>query len=289
MLNKIDNSVIRALAIDLDGTALLPDSSMGERTVQCLKKLMSKGIQVIICTGRATEASQRYYNAIGAQGPMVFFNGAEVVDVPSIKIVSSKLLDLEIVSFGIDLARKMDVHFHVFLPMLSSEPDQKGEGSRWNMLLVEKNDAETEMYFKHTGIQPVVVDIKVEIARLGVQGCPKVMFITDPALHGEIRQKLLERFGSRIYMARSFPTFLEVMNAGVSKGEGLKTAMACRGLKPEEVIACGDEENDLPMFSVAGFSAAPSSAKEAVRQAADFVFGPNAEEGLAAFLEEVFG
>jgi len=79
------------------------------------------------------------------------------------------------------------------------------------------------------------------------------------------------------------------MAAGVSKGEGLKTVMACRGLKPEEVIAFGDEENDLPMFVAAGFSAAPSSAKENVRQAADFVFGSNAEEGLAIFLEELFG
>jgi len=54
------------------------------------------------------------------------------------------------------------------------------------------------------------------------------------------------------------------------------------------LIAFGDEENDLPMFNVAGFSAAPSSAKEIVRQAADFVFGSNAEEGLAAFLEDLF-
>jgi hydroxymethylpyrimidine pyrophosphatase-like HAD family hydrolase len=64
--------------------------------------------------------------------------------------------------------------------------------------------------------------------------------------------------------------------------------MECRGLKPEEVFAFGDEENDIPMFDVAGFSAAPSNAREKVRQAADFVFGSNAEEGLAAFLEKMF-
>jgi FMN hydrolase / 5-amino-6-(5-phospho-D-ribitylamino)uracil phosphatase len=65
--------------------------------------------------------------------------------------------------------------------------------------------------------------------------------------------------------------------------------MDCRGLKPREVIAFGDEENDLPMFGVAGFSAAPSSAKEKVRNAADFIYGSNAEEGIVAFLEGVFG
>jgi hydroxymethylpyrimidine pyrophosphatase-like HAD family hydrolase len=114
------------------------------------------------------------------------------------------------------------------------------------------------------------------------------MFICDSSLHDEIRQKMSGRFGDSIYITRSHPTFLEILNAGVSKGEGLKIAMNCRGLKPEEIIAFGDEENDLPMFSVAGFSAAPSNAKEKVRQAADFVFGSNTEEGLATFLENLF-
>jgi hydroxymethylpyrimidine pyrophosphatase-like HAD family hydrolase len=115
------------------------------------------------------------------------------------------------------------------------------------------------------------------------------MFISDPALHDEIRKKLLDRFGDRIYVARTFPNFLEVMDARVSKGAGLKTVMEYRSLEPEALIALGDEENDLPMFGVAGFSAAPANAKEKVRAAADRVFASNAEEGLAAFLEEVFG
>jgi hydroxymethylpyrimidine pyrophosphatase-like HAD family hydrolase len=92
-----------------------------------------------------------------------------------------------------------------------------------------------------------------------------------------------------VYVAQTYPTFLEVMNAGVSKGEGLKIAMKYRGLKPEQVIALGDEENDLPMFSVAALSAAPANAKEKVRLAADRVFTSNAEEGAAVFLEDIFG
>jgi hydroxymethylpyrimidine pyrophosphatase-like HAD family hydrolase len=48
-----------------------------------------------------------------------------------------------------------------------------------------------------------------------------MMFIVEPALHDEIRKKMIDRFDRRIYVARTFPTFLEVMNAGVSKGAGL--------------------------------------------------------------------
>jgi hydroxymethylpyrimidine pyrophosphatase-like HAD family hydrolase len=42
------------------------------------------------------------------------------------------------------------------------------------------------------------------------------------------------------------------------------------------------------MFSVAGFSAAPSNAKDIVKAQADFVIGSNAEDGVAAFLEDFF-
>ena len=275
----IDPQTIKALAIDLDGTALLPDNSLGDLTVKCLKKLIARGIQVIISTGRAVESSQRYYSAIGAQGPMVFCNGAVVADVPDVKIIASSLMDLEVVDYGLDLARSMNIHFQAFFPPSVTQ---------WGTLLFDKMTPEGEMYHKHTGIVPVVTDMKAAIAAPDMSGCIKAMFITDPALHDTLRHKMLDRFGSRIYISRTYPTFLEIMNAGVSKGEGLKTVMECRGLRPQEIIAFGDEENDLPMFSVAGFTAAPSSAKDKVRQAADFVFGANADEGLAKFLEELF-
>jgi len=284
MQKEIDVSKIKALAVDLDGTALMPDTSMGERTVRCLKSLVDRGIQVMLCTGRAIESSQRFYSAIGATGPMVFFNGAEVAEVPNVKVISSNLLGSDVIDYGLDLARSMDIHFQVFFPPRETPL----QGASWEALLIEKQRPEAEMYRNHTGIVPVVTDLKAVLAEPGTKGGFKAMFICDRSLHDEIRRKMKGRFGDSIYMANSYPSFLEIMNAGVSKGEGLKTAMKCRGLKMEELIAFGDEENDLPMFGVAGFSAAPSSAKEKVREAADFVFGSNAEEGLAAFLEELF-
>jgi Cof subfamily protein (haloacid dehalogenase superfamily) len=284
MQKKINPSAIKALALDLDGTTLLPDTSLGDKTVQCLKKLMAGGIQVILSTGRAVEASSRFYTALGAEGPMVFCNGAEVAEVPHIKLISSNLLGFDVVDFGIDLARSMDVHFQALFPP---------EEGQWEALLIEKERPESEMYYRHTGITPVVTDMKAAIAQAAIatpqqKGVVKAMFIAEPAVLAEVRPKLAERFGASIYITGSYPTFLEMMNAGVSKGAGLKTVMECRGLKPEEVLACGDEENDLPMFAVAGFSAAPCTAKERVREAADFIFGPPAEEGLAAFLDKLF-
>lgn len=289
MSKKPDPELIKALAIDLDGTTLLPNTTLGERTLDCLRGLISIGKQIIIATGRSVESAERFRAAMGAEGPMVFFNGAEVVDVPSNKILYENLLEMDVVDFGTEIARDMGVHYQVYLPAgISPDTGVKDPNQKWEALLIDRYSSEAEMYLKHTNVIPVVKDLKNVAAKGGLKGCVKGMFIADPGRHDEIRRRMYERFGDRISVFRSFPTFLEVINSGVSKGDGLKIAMRHRGLKPEEVIAFGDEENDISMFAEAGFSAAPVSAREKIREVADAVYGSNAEEGLAAYLEKLF-
>jgi len=289
MRKKIDPDKIKALAIDLDGTTLLPDAVLGERTKNCIRKLLSNGMQIIISTGRAVEASEKYRSAMGARGPMVFFNGAEVVDVPSCKLLHADLIGLDVVEFGTEIARELNVHFQVYLSAGISPDTGKADPQRkWETLLIDKYGPEAEMYYSHTGITPLVKDLKNFAALPDLNGCIKGMYIADPSLHDEIRARMSRRFGDRISVMRSYPTFLEIINTGVSKGEGLKIAMKHRGLKSQEVIAFGDEENDLSMFTAAGFSGAPENAREKIREAADFVYGSNAEEGLAVWLEKTF-
>ena len=287
MSKKLDPKKIKALILDLDGTTLLPDTTLGERTIQCLRKLISSGMHVLFATGRALEGAERFCTAVGMSGPMIFFNGAEVVDIPSGKVLGGSLLDMDIADFGLDLARSMGVHYQIYLPS-GVAPDNETPARKWEMLIMEKQTPEADMYFNHTGIIPVIMDLKKVTANAGIPGCVKAMFLVEPSLHDEIRQKMYGKFGNRINIIRSFPTFLEILNAGVSKGKGLEIVMQHLGLTANEVMVFGDEENDLAMFSAAGFSAAPSSARENIREAADIVFGSNTEEGLAAYLEKTF-
>jgi Cof subfamily protein (haloacid dehalogenase superfamily) len=249
-------------------------------------------MQIIIATGRAIEASERYITALGVEGPMVFFNGAEVADIPSCKALYTNLIDLEVVDYGTDIARDLGIHYQIYLPPgVSPETGETNPKQKWEALVIDRDGPDAELYYRHTGIIPYVKDLKTISAMPAIKeinGCIKGMYIADPSLHDEIRQRMKNRFGDKISIMRSFPTFLEVINSGVSKGEGLKIAMKHRGLKQEEVIAFGDEENDVPMFSVAGFSAAPSGARDKIKNAADIIYGSIEEEGLAEFLERTF-
>jgi Cof subfamily protein (haloacid dehalogenase superfamily) len=275
----VDPSDIKALALDLDGTVLGPEAVLSGRTIKTINACREKGLQLIIATGRAIEAAERFRIPLGAEGPMVYFNGAIVADMPGARILSSTLLDFEALDFCIDLARSTGAYYQVFFPGTKENPRQ--------ILMAEKEGAEREMYFNHTGIRAEIGNLKEAAA--GFPGCIKSMFVAGPEVQDALRPEIEKRFGDTIYMARTLKNFLEIMNCRVSKGQGLRFALECRGLRPEEVMAFGDEENDIPMFEAARFSAAPASAKDTVKARADLVTGPNTEDGVAAFLEEFFG
>ncbi|MDR1635965.1 MAG: Cof-type HAD-IIB family hydrolase [Treponema sp.] len=277
---SLDPLAVKALALDLDGTVLNPGKALSERTLKALRGCRERGLELLMVTGRAVEAAEKYRAAMDARGPMVYFNGAVVADMPGGAVLSATLLDMEAVKFCVGLSRSMGVYYQVFLPGSLQEPRQRLIAERWC--------AEAEMYLDHTGIRAEICDIGEAIAAPGLKGCIKSMFLAEAEAQDRIRARLTERFGGSLYVARTLRNFLEIMNPRVSKGAGLRIALDRRGLMPGEAIAFGDEESDLPMFVAAGFSAAPANAREAVRQAADLIVPSNAEDGVAAFLEETF-
>ena len=273
-------SDIKALALDLDGTLLRPDNTLSGRTIAALKSCKDRGLKLLLCTGRSPQASELYRSATGMTGPMVYFNGAEITDMPDGKPFYPALVGKEVIDFCADISREQGFYFQAYFPAATEKP--------WNIMRSEKQCPETDLYRKHTGTEPVICDIKQALSAPDFSGCIKGMFLTAPENQEGIRARLLERFGSSIYITRTLITFLEVMATGISKGEGLKPALKQLGLSPCQAMAFGDEESDLPLFGIAGVSAAPANAKDRVKEAADIVIGTNAEDGAAEFLERTF-
>ena len=280
-----DPKNIKALSIDLDGTMLAPGAVLSERTARTLKLCMQRGLRVIIATGRAMEAAEPFRAAIGATGPMIYYNGAVVLDTPGNNVLNTILMDKKAAEYCLDLAREMGVYCQIYFP---NEISTGGDKGSYIPLLANRNSEELDMYHKHTGVLAAFADLKEELARPDLPGCVKTMFLVEPEVIAELRPKLEKHFGNNAYIAMSHPTYLEVMHPKASKGYGLEFVMQHCSLKKEEIIAFGDEENDLPMFKAAGFSVAVASAKPNVKAKADLIIGSNAEDGLAVFLEEFF-
>jgi Cof subfamily protein (haloacid dehalogenase superfamily) len=274
-LPRPDN--IKALAFDLDGTILAPGAVLTERTITAVNKCVKKGLKIVIATGRAIESSESFRAPIGAKGPMIYYNGAMVSEMPECRILKAALLDRIKAGHCVDISRETGIYCQMYLL----------NGKKVS-LLTEQDGPERKMYYKHSGILAELEDLKETLDRSGASGCVKAMFLAEPETLAELRPRLEDRLGGGVYIAQTLRTFLEIMDAKASKGQALSFVMDRLSLKRDEVIAFGDEENDVPMFAEAGFSVAPSNAKDSVKAKAGMVIGSNAEDGVAVFLEEFF-
>ena len=272
-----DPRTIKALAFDLDGTILGPGAVLSSRTIKTVNKCIQRGLKIILNTGRAIEGAERFRASLGVEGPMIYFNGAVVAEMPGRKILKRTLLDTEAAKFCARLSRETGAYFQVFLS------DER------MTLVTEQDGPDREMYHNHTGILAEIRDLKETLRAYENEGCVKLMFIAEPEKMALIRPRLEEQLGKTVYITKTQFNFLELMNIGVSKGRGLKFVMERLSLKREEVMAFGDDENDIPMFPESGFSVAPLNAKDSVKAQADLVVGSNTDEGVIAFVEEFLG
>jgi hydroxymethylpyrimidine pyrophosphatase-like HAD family hydrolase len=93
------------------------------------------------------------------------------------------------------------------------------------------------------------------------------------------------RFEGRLWVTKSLPKFLEFATVGVSKASGLEFLAERLGFARERTIAFGDGENDVELVEWAGYGIAVENAHERVKEVADWICPPAAEEGVAAVLE----
>lgn len=89
-----------------------------------------------------------------------------------------------------------------------------------------------------------------------------------------------------IYVTGSTPFNLEVTNINGNKGNGLKVMAHHFNIPLEDTVAIGDENNDIPMFKVAGLAIGMGNAKEETKEHCHVVTLTNDENGVAYAIEK---
>jgi len=277
-LNGLKKTV-KAFVIDMDGTVLHTGAFLSETAVSVFKECTGRGYKVIIATGRSLSAAESYRAKLELCGPMIYYNGAEVVDMPSRRVLHTEFLDKETALYCTELAREYEVHFHIFFTT--------GDDPAIEMLAAEKPSEAAELYADRTGLNFLYTDISERI-RHDDSICIKALYIAEPDVLEVLRAKIQAKFAGKVNIAKSAPTFLEIMNRNASKGRALEFVLKELRLIPEEAIAFGDEENDISMLKTAGFSCAPLNAGPDVKKAAHYITGSCDEDGVPLFIKEHF-
>jgi hydroxymethylpyrimidine pyrophosphatase-like HAD family hydrolase len=113
----------------------------------------------------------------------------------------------------------------------------------------------------------------------------KLVVVDEPAALDALRPQLEERFGERLFIAKSLPYFLELASPSISKGSGLAFVAAHLGFDVERTVAFGDGENDLELLERAGYGVSVEGGHEALLALADWTCPGPGEEGVAQVLE----
>ena len=82
---------------------------------------------------------------------------------------------------------------------------------------------------------------------------------------------------------------VHIVKPGIDKANGLRIALERRGVDPSRVIACGDAQNDIPMFNLVGFSVAVNDEYPGVVEAADCLTDSRGKEGSVELLRALLG
>lgn len=273
-----DSSVIRLIAIDLDGTLLDSQGQVPARNQQALAEVQKLGIEVVLVTGRRFEFARQ-----------------ATADVPGDPVL--------IVSNGAVIRRRQgDPLFRQTLPAaVARRVLAAAQPFRQYAALVFDRDSGGQVVFEHLDWSDPSRRNYLERNRPFLRVCTpleaaltedpiQVMFAGPLDKLGTLRT-LLESSGGRDftlavteYPARNF-AILDVLAPGCSKGAALRLWTTMRGLEPHEVMAIGDNFNDREMLEFAGLAVVMQNAPEELKATGWAVTLSNDQAGVAAALD----
>ncbi|PTU03387.1 Cof-type HAD-IIB family hydrolase [Pseudomonas sp. HMWF031] len=259
---------IRFLLSDMDGTLLLPDHSLSQRTVDAVRALREAGVLFSLATGRPPKAMLHMIEALGVDLPTAAFNGGTLVNPDGSLLVAHYLPATAALTTLALLADQPDIEVWVF------------SGGDW---LVKDPSGPLVPREQHgLGYPPVAV----ESFEPFLERIDKIVAASsNTELLIELEAQLLPLVEGQAQVSRSQPVYLDITAMQANKGQALATLAAFLGVPLEQTAAMGDGGNDPAMFHRAGLSIAMGQAEEEVKRQADVVTGANTEEGAAQAIE----
>ncbi|MBM7561101.1 Cof-type HAD-IIB family hydrolase [Fusibacter tunisiensis] len=264
----------KLIVSDIDGTLLRNDKSISDHTKNTIFKAIEDGHIFAIATGRMHGAGKIITQTLDYNGYLISCNGAVVKHLKTGELLQAIELPKETAHAVVKICKKYDVYFHFYdiETIYAERREHLAKGYADGM-------AELPEAFKFNVVFESdlsgFVD-KVPIYKIGLY-----------SEHPEIFQKVMQEINliSGVQTCKSLTTSFDVMAEGVSKATGIEAIRNHYNIPVENVIALGDNENDMDMVKYAGVGVAMGNATEALKAVADFVTKDNESDGLVYALE----
>lgn len=266
---------IKMIAIDIDGTLVNSEKQVTPRVKVAIRRAKEQGIKVVICTGRPLMGVKPLLQTLGLDaqdnqyvicfgGAATYATGGELIN--EYPISYNDYIDLEA------LSRKLKLHFHAI--------------SEDRIYTADKDIGEYTLHEANLVSMGISYRTPEEMQHIKLI---KSMYVDDPktldlALQ---QQELFTELQDRVTFTKSTPFYYEANATGVSKGHALQMLCAKLQLTSDDVMAIGDEANDLSMIQFAGCGVAMGNAISEIKAAAQKTTTDNNHDGVALAIEAI--
>lgn len=266
---------IGLIALDLDGTLIGDDLVLRERTKAAIAAAIERGVSVSIVTGRMATSALRFARQLGIGDPIVGYQGALIRAIPEPgderlgRLLFHRPLAAAATREAIEWTRSIGLDPHV---------------NHLERFVIRADDPRAEDYSAFLGGRAVVVDDLIAWVKRPVS---KVIAVSEGPIDHAVLDVARARFEGRAAVTISHPRFLEFLQPGVSKGAAVGWLARRAGVPLSNVLAIGDQFNDLEMIAAVGHGAAMPHAPGPVRAVARYIAPPLADEGVAQLIEQL--
>ncbi|HEX3145096.1 MAG TPA: Cof-type HAD-IIB family hydrolase [Pyrinomonadaceae bacterium] len=259
---------IRLLVLDLDGTIVDESNQIRDSAIQAIRSAQRHGVAVALATGRMFRSSLGAYESIEATLPLICHEGA-LIRQPQTDLVHRHWpMEPRLITAVLDetehLRRSGRLSVHCYVQ---------------DDLYVSNLNEASSKFFDGSTVVPVVVS---DVRALASMAITKAMVVSDDAQAIARVYRRLKNSSGRIRLKEYKSTpFLEVFHPSVNKRLAVSyLAEELLGLRPENVMAIGDDYADIEMLEYAGIGVAMGNAPAAVKACADWVTTTIEQDGV---------
>lgn len=238
----------KILAVDLDDTLLTREKTISEQNKKWIRKAYEDGIHVVISTGRGYHNMKHFREELELKAPMVLVNGAEAWDEHA-SIIRRDYIEQDDLHFLHDLTDYYHTDFWAYgNEVFVRKPEWKHGmlDEQWTQFVIRHEDE-------------------------------KVLQHVSDAVNA--RKHTME-------VTSSSPVNVEFTLKGVSKASGLRAVCDYLNCRMEDVMAIGDNHNDMQMIKSVGLGIAMGNAVPALQGIADDITETNQEDGVARAIQK---
>ncbi|NEO84338.1 MAG: HAD family phosphatase [Spirulina sp. SIO3F2] len=267
---------IRLLVLDVDGTIAGPSNQVSPGVLQVLKQVKAQGIKVAIATGRMYCSAYRFHQAIRSTEPLIAYNGAWIQQPGTAQPLLHRTVPSKRVAEIIDFVEQSEawqtrVEIHLYAE---------------DQLFLSKTTPQAEAYLDRSGVPAQTL---TDMRSLLDRDLTKVLLSSaDPDVITELMAVFRDRYNPQeLHITQSTETYLEFTQSNTNKG----TALAYLAQKHyhwplEQIMAIGDNFNDLEMLQAVGIGVAMGNAPIGVKEQADWVTKSVEADGVVVAVEK---